>query len=455
MSPFGMGERIAVFILICCLVCVTWCESEINKISDEEEGAENVPFIPTKEWQRVRKGQAIPAGIHSRLNLQTGVVEAKLLDEDNGEHTALTSVPEKSSDFETVEASTHSKNTFNHAQLQEKLHKIPEEVWESNSEEDDVKKNFRSYEELKKEFKDLKLSIKTDSEIISELWERFKEVTQSKEIVNILTDLEYLLHQTDNAVNFAKDGGIKSIVLPAINSSNNEVVIMALRLLGSATQSNPKVQIAALEAGAVERALRLVKEPQLSSSALHALSCIIRRFPLAQKTFVKYGGPAILAELFDDFPKMGSKAWDDLNLLRRARIKAVTLLHDMILEHQQAEGEARLQYSQVGLAEQITSHNWCKLFPSLLTLEDDHDAVEKGAEAMLAYWETCRSEFVLAAPTVFQAEKRYADLSVAELQKVPTSDPDDSLSSPSGYFSGMAELISHVGKRLRLMKEEL
>ena len=43
-------------------------------------------FIPSKEWQTVKENQAIPKGLHVRLNMQTGEKEAKFLDEDpNGE----------------------------------------------------------------------------------------------------------------------------------------------------------------------------------------------------------------------------------------------------------------------------------------------------------------------------------------------------------------------------------
>ena len=39
-------------------------------------------FQPTEEWQEIKKGQSIPAGLHVRINLQTGLKEAKLLDEE-------------------------------------------------------------------------------------------------------------------------------------------------------------------------------------------------------------------------------------------------------------------------------------------------------------------------------------------------------------------------------------
>lgn len=41
-------------------------------------------FQPTSEWQAIRPGQGIPAGLHVRMNLQTGEKEAKLMDGDDG-----------------------------------------------------------------------------------------------------------------------------------------------------------------------------------------------------------------------------------------------------------------------------------------------------------------------------------------------------------------------------------
>ena len=40
------------------------------------------PFIPTHEWQVVKENQAIPAGLHVRMNIQTGIKEAKILEDD-------------------------------------------------------------------------------------------------------------------------------------------------------------------------------------------------------------------------------------------------------------------------------------------------------------------------------------------------------------------------------------
>lgn len=62
---------------------------------------------------------------------------------------------------------------------------------------------------------DLKLNLKTDVEVMNDLMTKFKKVQKSKlsekqkenEVVSILKDFEYLLHQVDNAREFVKQNG--------------------------------------------------------------------------------------------------------------------------------------------------------------------------------------------------------------------------------------------------------
>ena len=73
--------------LQCCNhMCV--CEEDENVMEDEDdndllvedEEEETVDiFEATHEWKRVAEGQAIPPGLHVRMNMQTGAKEAKLM----------------------------------------------------------------------------------------------------------------------------------------------------------------------------------------------------------------------------------------------------------------------------------------------------------------------------------------------------------------------------------------
>ena len=65
------------------IVKATVQESNENFVDPDIE-----PFIPTKEWQVVKEGQSIPAGLHVRMNFQTHLKEAKLMDGDDGERFA-------------------------------------------------------------------------------------------------------------------------------------------------------------------------------------------------------------------------------------------------------------------------------------------------------------------------------------------------------------------------------
>lgn len=58
----------------------------------------------------------------------------------------------------------------------------------------------------------------------------------------------------------------------------------------------------AVETGAVGvllRALALDRAASVQSAVVYALSCLLRRFPLAQRQFVDQGGFAVLTSLFD------------------------------------------------------------------------------------------------------------------------------------------------------------
>ncbi len=58
----------------------------VNRINEKITISDKV-FIPTNEWQVVKEGQAIPPGIHVRLNIRTGEREAKLMDNQGSDQT--------------------------------------------------------------------------------------------------------------------------------------------------------------------------------------------------------------------------------------------------------------------------------------------------------------------------------------------------------------------------------
>lgn len=76
-----------VFLFAVTMSSMSTVESEEDDLvveDDEDEDDGLSVFQPTNEWQVIERGQSIPAGLHVRMNLQTGVREAKLMEDDPG-----------------------------------------------------------------------------------------------------------------------------------------------------------------------------------------------------------------------------------------------------------------------------------------------------------------------------------------------------------------------------------
>jgi len=89
--------------------------------------------------------------------------------------------------------------------------------------------------------------------------------------------------------------------------------------------SNPAVQIAAIEAGALQQLIRLLSiETSITfrSHLLSALSSLIRHFPFAQRKFLELGGLQALSSL------LTQQTYDSGKL----SVKAATLVSDLLTE---------------------------------------------------------------------------------------------------------------------------
>lgn len=166
--------------------------------------------------------------MHVRIDMQTGLKEAKLLEEENDETTANTSSALISTgaveDGEEVEAE------LNHSEIKEALKKIKNDAKDTSEEK--TGGSFRTYDQIKEEMKQVEQSIKTEYEIVKELVAKYKSLEDDSERQYILNDLEFYVHQYDNAQDFVKMGGFKDVVLPALNSTSKDLRSSAAFLLG-------------------------------------------------------------------------------------------------------------------------------------------------------------------------------------------------------------------------------
>ncbi|XP_012907903.1 nucleotide exchange factor SIL1 isoform X1 [Mustela nigripes] len=417
-------------------------EADRKETTAEEELDSEVleVFYPTHEWQALRPGQAVPAGSHVRLNLQTGAREVKLQEEDKFRSNLKGLKKGRRLDINT--------NTYTSQDLKSALAKFKEGAEVESSKEDKarqakVKRLFRPIEELKKDFEELNVIIETDMQIMVRLINKFNSSSSSlEEKIAALFDLEYYVHQMDNAQDLLSFGGLQ-VVINGLNSTEPLVKEYAAFVLGAAFSSNPKVQVEAIEGGALQKLLVILATEQplpAKKKVLFALCSLLRHFPYAQQQFLKLGGLQVLRSLVQ------AKGTEML------AVRVVTLLYDLVTEKQKfAEEEAELtqetspeklqQYRQVPLLPGLREQGWCEIIAHLLALPE-HDAREKVLQTLGALLATCRDRYRQDPQlnrTLVSLQAEYQALAALELQ-----DGED-----ESYFRELLGSINSLLKELR------
>uniref|UniRef100_A0A8D3CX08 Uncharacterized protein n=1 Tax=Scophthalmus maximus TaxID=52904 RepID=A0A8D3CX08_SCOMX len=129
------------------LTVVENVEGEVGAVGDEgEEEVANLKVVqPTEQWQTLKPGEAVPAGSHVRLNLQTGQREVRLGEEQLKHWT------------QDHRNGGHVPSSFAPDELKQAMKKIKEDL-----NPDSVASKYRSLEELKKDMAQLDLLVETD-----------------------------------------------------------------------------------------------------------------------------------------------------------------------------------------------------------------------------------------------------------------------------------------------------
>lgn len=371
-------------------------------------------------------GQRIPKGLHVRMNLQSGLKEAKLLDENEAE--------------QTTNADVHGAGNLKISALTEVKDQSlrPEAVAK-------IKEHFKSYKEIREELGDL--VPKTDAEVLTGLMEDIRNLSDVKEnskyrLMAIMEDLEYLAHQYDNALEFARQGGFKHVILKNLNSSDSEILKQTLKLLGALVQNNAKMQIHALENGCVDFVLRILQnnaDVGVKRRAVFALGGMIRRFPHAQLDFMQKGGLNIFLNLFDMHET-------------QLHLRLATLINDLIEEYKEAIKDIKnpdyvekaKQYSKVDLLSRLEEEKWCQnlnnvLFGVVIVDRYDHDAIEKILSAILGVVDTCPPSMISVMTGL---EQQYESLEKED-------------NTTDGYFSKLRSLCWNILIKLKKKRSEL
>jgi len=431
------------------LVLVKSEEHDDESHVDTVEVSTGEVFVPTDEWQEIINGQAIPAGLHVRINMETGKKEAKIMQEESA-----------------VDDHDHG---IKHEALKEAMKKIKSDYKGGNIGDFDPSK-FRSMDQLKSELGDVNMAVESDVQVMKKLFVQFQESQSDSEKADVIENLEYYVHQYDNALDFIQLEGFKLIVIPSLNSTDGNLRKQSCFLMGGAAQSNPQFQIAALEAGFVDLFLRLTSldpEPEVSTKAFFALSSLIRNFPEAQNTFLRQGGMGVLIKIFEQ----ENKSYEKL------KIKMLTLIHDLLVERDLTKYSSddssmarKKQYNIMNLEAQIQVSGWCQILNKMLVLpksdrqarRDDilstvseefplraeHDSIEKILGAMVRMVPTCKTE-------LSKSQELRSKLSLLGSQYSVLSNKEMAEQDGDLFFSSILEMIKTLSTSIFSKHTEL
>lgn len=253
---------------------------------DEEELAEEVErvFMPTREWKVVREGQSIPAGLHVRMNLQTGLKEAKLLDEEmGGNEVELQDSTAPSADDKDTRSGNQRRQVYGESDRRGVVNKrtkafstqevvsmlqeldqdsaarvnsdhlpriasaTPVASAEKNKPRNIPRTSTAGKPEEQRETRsspsdtttrprDLPLSLHKEVEEMLELTHVLANSSSSvAELCQALEELEYYVHQIQNARDLNVIGGLV-LVVRLLNHTHPDVRSWASRVIGSASQ---------------------------------------------------------------------------------------------------------------------------------------------------------------------------------------------------------------------------
>lgn len=228
-------------------------------------------FQPTEKFQLVHDDQSLPPGLHIRMNLATGVKEARL------------NVPEAEAAHSDLVIIDEPEPHHNQAILEE----TPPRVRPPRFDADEANLFHYGLSTLK--------SSSTNDEVL----------------VPTLSDLQELCHSQDWGVALTKDGAAIRFLVQILQEISGKIAIRSLSalLLATAIQNNPEALSAALShlyndegpkgpLDAVMLALLHDQCPQLLTRIVFLLSALCQD-PQQLALFANAGGLEILLRVFD------------------------------------------------------------------------------------------------------------------------------------------------------------
>ncbi len=244
---------------LCCTVCLLIVAVLVR--GNDDNGETPSVFVPTAEWQEIEPGQSIPAGLHVRMSLKTGLKEAKLMEDSpdfgdkrradyHGYSDRRGVVNKRSKVFTWEEYMSMLEETPEQFSHPPALTHITAQDTHTHSGQTDIKQTGTRQTDIKQTGTRQTNTRQTDSTLsfdppvtlhreavtILELVHAFSdnEILPSK-LVGLLEELEYHVHEIDNGRDLVGVGGVP-VLLRLLNHTETDVRSHAALVLGSAAQ---------------------------------------------------------------------------------------------------------------------------------------------------------------------------------------------------------------------------
>jgi hypothetical protein len=265
-------------------------------------------FVPTKDWQDILPGQGVPAGLHYRMNLETGKKEARLM--PGGYDPAQDdTVPTKRAK-PRVKKLTIEEQELERAEL---IERVMRSLPMPPAELDSVNRTV-SPEKWK--------------EVLNILWEKRQKmihhassqihnsatamqnatrdllgnISTAEEKVGILLAVNALVRQIDNANDFKTVGGL-AVTTGLLDDQSRDVRRNAAWVIGTASRNVATVQAAALDLGVVNKLVQNLKiedDVGTTKKLVLALNAVVQGLDAAEAKLVEIGGADVLNDLARD-----------------------------------------------------------------------------------------------------------------------------------------------------------
>ncbi|KAJ3065140.1 hypothetical protein HDU98_011461 [Podochytrium sp. JEL0797] len=206
-------------------------------------------FIPTREWKPIHPDECVPAGLHLRMNFETGVREGKLRDEEEETRTEVVLVQQEEEGLGVPPAAAAG-------------------VGHEEEEEEGVV--------------------------------YLQEGLSDEDLLLHLSHLEDQVSRIDDGIALMESTHVKARLLALLSSSPNPLVrTHAARVYADAVSNNLLAQQAALSTmDVILGALDGETNPQTRKSVVHAVASLVRGNKVSSRVFWKHGGFNTLRNVF-------------------------------------------------------------------------------------------------------------------------------------------------------------